>query len=452
MECTYIQQEMISYLYNEMAQEERKKCEDHMVACSDCTQQLNELKEVLGIVSKSTVEKWNVVTIFEQKKQKRSRKIFLRILPIAAVLLFSFLLGFILGKLYLPKKNVAIVRVDVNEVLMILAQNQKYRHTLSRGQLKLIQEMEKKLVVNTKLELEISELHQLEKLQYSEGNTKIIVAQKTFLQKHKDSFLTAPIRISLAKKLHESNLYEEASQVYKAILADTFISPDDRGKYMWQLSLCYEKNNTAYAKLLQELEKDSSYGVFQWKASKCLADLDFNNLQFSNSYNRYLEYTQKSNVKDKNVKEKMEWIRYHERDNYYPLMLYVQAKQKGTASYYGLKIIITQYPDSPLAYPSFKMYMQNRETSLASIHRPAFPEKQDAKTLVAYLSDISTENEFEEIAKFAKYCQAKIYEKELQDIPQALHMYKQIIEESNNHRLQEIAYKRINDIKNLRRK
>ena len=136
MECSIFQREMASYLYEEMPKEQREIWQSHIENCSDCTREVQELQQVLDIVSQSSEEHW-------RPKKRKLERILLRIVPIAAVLLFCFVLGFVLGKLYLPENPKQVVKkTNINEVLMILAQNQKYRTSLSQGQLKLIQTMD----------------------------------------------------------------------------------------------------------------------------------------------------------------------------------------------------------------------------------------------------------------------------------------------------------------------
>ena len=443
MECSIFQREMASYLYDEMPQEQRKIWQNHMDNCSDCAQEVEELRQVLDIVSQSSEEHW-------RPKKRKLERVLLRVVPIAAVLLFCFVLGFVLGKLYLPKNSKQVVRqIDINEVLMILAQNQKYRTSLSQGQLKLIQTMEQKLVQETKLQTQIADLHLLEELTYTADKKYVSEAQQKFLEKYPDSVLTAPIRISLARNLYENKQFTQAQKIYREILADTFLDPSERGKYMWQLSQCYEKDTAAYFRILQELEKEDSYGSYSWKSCKQLADRDFKQQQFLTAYERYKKYLQQSTLNDEEVKQRINWMRHHERDNYYPLMLYVRAQEQ--QEYYGLKIIITQYPDSPLASRAFKMYLKNQETAVHNIYKP-FPQNRDATTLASYLEEVSQNNEQEEIAKFAKYWQAKILEQQLRDVPRALQIYKEIMEKSKNYRLQEIAYERVHQILNAERK
>ncbi|BBM84203.1 zf-HC2 domain-containing protein [Candidatus Uabimicrobium amorphum] len=443
MECSIFQREMASYLYDEMPKEQREIWQSHIDNCSNCTREVQELQQVLDIVSQSSEEHW-------RPKKRRFERILLRVVPIAAVLLFCFVLGFVLGKLYLPENRKQVVKkTNINEVLMILAQNQKYRTSLSQGQLKLIQTMEKKLVQDTKLQTQISDLHQLEELTYTADKKYVSEAQQKFLEKYPESVLTAPIRISLAKNLHENKQYRKAQKIYREILADTFLDPSERGKYMWQLSQCYEKDSAAYFRILQQLEKEGSYGSYSWKSCKQLADRDFKQQQFLTAYERYKKYLQQSMLNDEEVKQRISWMRHHERDNYYPLMLYVRAQEQ--QEYYGLKVIITQYPDSPLASNAFKMYLKNQETTVRRIHKP-FPKSRDATTLATYLEEVSQSNEQDEVAKFAKYWQAKILEQQLRDVPRALQIYKEIMEKSNNYRLQEIAYERVHQILNAERK
>ncbi|WP_372367574.1 hypothetical protein [Candidatus Uabimicrobium sp. HlEnr_7] len=444
MECLAVQQEMASYLYHEMPNEQKIVWENHIESCEVCAQELVELQQVLNIVSQSSEKSWQV------KSTKSSRVIFMRLLPIAAVLLFSFVLGFVLGKLYLPKSNNLVVKkTNINEILMILAQNQKYRDSLSQGQLKLIQTMEKKLVQSTKLQQQIDDLHILEEIFYTSSKNKIISAQQSFLKKYSEGFLAAPIRISLAKNLYRNKQYDKAQKVYNEILADTFLDPSERGKYMWNLAQCHEMGSTSYFRILKELEKEDSYGSYSWQACKGLADHDFKQLQFLAAYERYKKYLQKSMLNDEKIKLRINWMQHHERDNYYPLTLYVRAKEQ--QEYYGLKTIITQYPDSPLASRAFKLYLKNQEMPLQKIRKP-FPKNHNATTLASYLEEVSQNTEQEEISKFAKYWQAKIYEQQLRDFPRALEIYKKIMEKSNNYRLQEIAYERVNYILNTERK
>ena len=131
-----------------------------------------------------------------------------------------------------------------------------------------------------------------------------------------------------------------------------------------------------------------------------------------------------------------------EKDNVYPLILFVQAREKGAEHYYGLRIILERYPDSPLAFLSMAMYLKNREFYSAHQDIPVFPAQRTPEKLLPYLQDIAELKEYKEVAAFARYWQGLLLEK-MEKISNALEIYRKVVEENQGEPLGKVAHSKI---------
>ena len=204
------------------------------------------------------------------------------------------------------------------------------------------------------------------------------------------------------------------------------------------MAVCLEKTGEAekHHAFLEKLEKNALYDPYNKKAIRLLADEDFFKGRFVLARTRYQKYLE-SEEKDNEIEKKVEWINYHEKDDFYPLILFVQASQKGLEYYYGLKIILEDYPESPLAFPACQMYLQSQ--NLQSQGRMvSFPETKTMDSLVSYLEVASESYEFQEIAFFIIYWKAYLLEQSgKQNL--ALKLYKKIQEEPSYARVSNLA-------------
>lgn len=437
MDCIAFREQFVAYLYGDLANEEQQLLRNHLQACTICTKELAELAMVYNLVEQSDVKIW----LSNNEPKAKNLKPWL---ALAASWLLAVVLGWYLRGLSTMETQVAAEYSQHRKIMTLLARNQHYRHSLSQGQLLLIQQMERYLAKSVNIEKQVAQLHTLDQLQRAAKFSQAIALQRSFLQQYCKSPIGKVLRIHLAQNLVRTQNYSEAAQLYRRILQQTILAPQERGQYMWQLAQCIQNlgDNESYRNLLVELERESAYGIFRWRAVKALADDDFANLRFALSQERYRHYATSGREGVPQVQQRLSWMAAHQNDNFYPLILFIQAQKQGIDAHYGLRIILSTYPDSPLAFPAFNLYMQQLGNFTYYEKPREFPQKQTTELMLPYLQEIAQLVNLKEIAAFACYRQAQLLEKN-GAILQALTIYRKVLGYQASGRLKELAQNNI---------
>ncbi len=394
MKCPINKEDLLLYLYDELSEKDQEKIEKHLETCLSCGEILQEMAQVYRVLGNDT-----------PSQKEKARKILH--LPKAWVIsgcAATFLGGIVCGWWSnLPQNNIQLEKQA--SIVSLLEQNQRYRKSLSPSQFFLTQEMEKHLAELAQVTSEIDFLHQLEGESDPKKTEELTQVTERFIQNHPDSPLLLPLYRSLAKNFQKRGKAEEAISYYKKLLTKTSLVPEERGEYIWHLAECQKtlgKKNFYYQEL-EKLEKESIYGSFHWQAIKVIADRDFYQGNFFEARSRYLKYQNNKIGKSPEASERVHWINFHEKDNFYPLLLFVEAQKKGVEAFYGLKVILSQYPDSPLAWPAFEMYLSDPKSPITYFSQVSLPKSWQKNALLPYLEHIQTITELKEVASFAEH-------------------------------------------------
>lgn len=426
MICQEAQENFIPYLYRELDEKTYQSLLAHLEKCQACKRELADMRNVGEILSLSHPENW--------WKAKKKYVLPLRPFAWAAVLLLTFVSGGVLHSLLYPS-----VRQDQSKIVQLLIQSQKYRSSLSEDQKILVQTMEKELAaLSGNLSL-IEELHKIEN-SISKKLWKDALRQKQeFSMRYPDSQLNLSLNTHLFFSLVKAGEYSKAKGIYKNFLEQAFLMPEERGKALWYMSVCMEKTGEKEKchALWEKLEANPACETYRAKAIRLLADKDFSECHFPSARMRYQKYLEENGQKDEQLEKYIEWINYHEKDAFYPLILFVQASQKGSEYYYGLKIILENYPESPLAITACEMYLHSQQLQMQG-KAISFPGKKSIDNLISYLNLASESPEFQEISTFMLYWKASLLEqKGMKNL--ALKVYKKIQEENSYNRISHLA-------------
>ena len=344
MDCTEAQNELIAYLYGENNDPRLRR---HLADCPSCSREIADMATIKAVLSEIALPP------SANRSSYRRRP---RLISWAAMILFGFVCGWLASMLTTASNQIS------NEILRLLAHNQQYRDSLSHGQLLLIQQMEKRLGRTANLSEQIALLHRQENLAMQGKIDQCIQQQRLFLDNYRHSPLVESVCSRLAQNLTITGDYHQAAAYYQRLLLSPLLAPPQRGRYLWQLGLTYRhcRQWRQYYAVLGELENEKAYQLSHWHAVKALADADFIACRFIQARQRYQHYRQSGLADVGEVAQRLSWIDYHEQDNFYPLVLFVQAQQEGLEAFYGLRIILRQYPDSPLAPSAFQLISEQR--------------------------------------------------------------------------------------------
>ena len=413
MNCTDAKHEMLAYLYGENDDIELRR---HFADCSSCAQEIAAMATVKGILSEITVPAVNPV--------RRRRLGLVRPISWAALVLCGFIGGWLVQ--FLPTAKTG----SADEILRLLAHNQQYRDSLSQGQLLAIQQMEKRLAGSAQLARQVERLHHQENLARNGQIAQCISYQRRFLEDYQDSPLAEFVRCRLARNLSTTRNYRQAAECYRRLLLSPLLGVQQRGEYLWQLAQSYRHSRqwSQYYNLLGELESEPAYRLFHWRAVKEMADADFVNCRFIQARKRYDQYRQSGLADVGDALRHISWIDYHEKDNFYPLVLLVQAQQQGIDAFYGLRIILRQYPDSPVAQSAFRTYLRSDDLLISGEKIPAFPDRLSSPRMLTYLSQVADMKELQEVASYADYWRANLL-RESGKLRQAAQIYRRLVHE-----------------------
>lgn len=435
MDCAEFQPLWEDYLYGELTGERQRTLSEHLQECAACSRDIADLAAVMTAVAKSRPERWLPGT----RRAGRSAS-WIRILAWAATVLLAFLSGNVLD--FSPVEQappVAASAPDAAEILGLLAQNQLYRESMSWAQILQAQQMEQRLAQVGGVVEQVQKLHEIERFVVQGQIAQAIRAQENFVEMYQDSPLTPLTRVCLARNLLSEGEYRKAAGFFEVVLLDPALQPMKRGEYLWNLSLCCDRSGQSeqFDRILRELEKESGYGEFCQKAIKVMADRDFERLRFPEALARYRECAQGGEASVE-VERRISWIEFHSRDNYYPIVLYINARNNGPAAHYGLGVILEQYPDSPLVLPAFYLYLEYAKDIWPGLLDASLPAESSAEAMLPYLSQLARLQELNELATFALYRKACLLEK-AGDSRQAVQCYRTLAQSGCYTRLSEIS-------------
>lgn len=417
MRCVEAREQLLSYIYRDVDAETGKDLGRHIEECPDCAQELAELAAVRNLVAMSAPEAW---------RRKMAPKYFL-VAAWVATALVAVCLGWWGHLLFHPRRLPDVPARPAEKILALLAQNMRYRSSLSQAQLLQVEEIEKCLGELGGIAEEVHGLHRIEKLARSGQVAPALEREGLFLDRYGKSPLALPVRLLLAQTLRDAGQYQDAAVRYRALLEEPSLTPHERGEYLWQQALCWRKceRSENYRSLLKELETDTIYGDFHWKAVKATADEDFANSRFVAAYGRYQKCLAAGLENLEEVEKRVRLIEVHQKDNFYPLALFVAAQHEGPQAYYGIRIILDRYPQSPLAVPAFEMYMK-QEFSWTRGCDTGFPEQPTPEALLRYLAQVAEICEVNEVANFAQYRLACLLEQS-EKTAEAVAVYQKLI-------------------------
>ncbi|MBU1495200.1 MAG: hypothetical protein KJ956_14680 [Actinobacteria bacterium] len=422
-----------------MDKEKEELITHHLENCYECSSEFADYIVIVNAISNSTPSIWH---------EKHNKFVPYTYIRRVAILLMTFSIAW--GIYYFVNINRELHSKEKVEVLSLITKNLQYRNLLSESSLVITRQMEYKLAIKTGLERQIKDLHSIEILCENKEYSQAIIRQKKFLSDYPKTLLQKYVYMNLAYTLKTSKRYKDAIGYFKNILKQP-IQEQERGKLLWNLSKCYLKLNLEkqYLTTVDRLGTNISYSQYYWKAIRSKADYEFQKYNFLKAevlYSKYLENNQKIPY----IAEKLSWIKYHKNENFYPLILFVQAKQKGIDAYYGLKIILSQYPDSPLALHAFKMCLSPEYLNVIGNEIPSFPIKHDTNKLISYFSDLSMIQSLCEISDYALYRKAILLEKE-QKYELAYKVYIKIVSKQEDNTLGKISKKAILRLSKQRR-
>ncbi|NUM33595.1 MAG: zf-HC2 domain-containing protein [Candidatus Brocadiae bacterium] len=430
MICREAQENFILYLYRELDAKTQGLLLEHVQECQSCQKELSAMSMVGNMLSLSSPEIW--------RKEKKAKVFFVKPVAWAAVLLLGFTSGWS-ANAWFPRSS------EKEKALHILSQNQRYRLSLSEEQKKITHIMEKTIAVSCGLSHQIEYIHKIEEKMSKEDWKGMLQQKREFMEKYPESPLHLPLNANLAHCLAKAGQYKEAKEIYQILLEQVYLSHEERGKYLWQMAQCLEKTGEIekYYACLERLQDKDFYDAYHSKALILLADEDFFKGRFASARTRYQKYLE-TQEQDSEVQKKIQWIDYHEKDDFYPLILFVQASQKGLEYHYGLKIILEDYPESPLAFAACEMYLKGQKPQFHG-EMVSFPEKKASDSFIAYLDSISQAYEVQEIAFFIDYWKASLLEQSGKQ-KLALEVYKRIQDAPSSSRISSLAGQAIDRI------
>jgi tetratricopeptide (TPR) repeat protein len=406
MNCKNVQKELVGYLYGELDSRLERQLREHLDCCSDCTKVLADMATVKNLLGHEAHLMW---------PHAGKRFAVWYAVARAAALLIAIGIGWFAHAMMVrpPATPSPLTEKPVTDerIVSLLAQNLRYRTSFASSQFLLIQEMEKTLAEQAGMASVVAEIHRIDSLQQSGQWEDAVVRQQEFVRAFPASPLAVPVCARLAANLTRLGQYQEACRHYRFLLNQTSLAPLERGEYLWQLAMCYQKCGQVpiYRTLLEELEQEDVYGVYRWKAVKTLADEDFAGFRFTVAMGRYRQYVA-SGTESSEVAERLVWMEFHLADQFYPLTIFLQARQQEQPSYYGLRQILADYPDSPLAQPSFEVCVTSREIASRFGENWRFPGFKKGGAVMPYLTQLAGLEEYEEVSCFARYQLAAAYE------------------------------------------
>lgn len=453
MDCSGIRSDLVTYLYGDADCRRTPQIEEHLAHCRACAQELAELRQVQRVLDSSEPSVWYEPASPVVRPWYRKM-----VLPLAATVLLGIGIG--IGwnlKIKEPVRDSAVTVAsppsrlsEQQEILETVAQNYSYRMSLALGQAILWRKMETQLGAMAGVDEQIQRFHAIEASRQMSDLTRTVALQQEFLQQYRHTPLAGTVRLLLAEDLLQAKKFQESIAVYQIILAHQHLTPQERGMCIWQMAHGYKSDDqlSDYQKLLEELAGNTSYGMFRAKAAKILADADFSKCRFFQARTRYRQYLE-SNLPESESEEagrRILWIDFHEQDDCYPLTLYVQAQNRGREALYGVNIILSDYPDSPLALPALELYLQNSGSTPAASGNK-FPTTKNPRLLLAYLASVTEVEENKIIVAFCRYSMGRLWE-ELGKEQQALVIYEQAARIKASDRLEAVALAAAAHLKN----
>lgn len=312
-----VRQEFFSYMDGNLCSEKEQKITDHLRDCDECSQVFADFLSIGNAIAQTSPSVW----------YKRKKYIFPYIKN-AAALLLSFIIGW--GTYHIRNKTEKNNEKEQQEVLHLITRNLNQRKSISENNRLLIRKLEKKLAQKTGLELQIQKLHDIEILCENKEYPRAITKQKAFLQIYKATPLKTYISLSLAQNLKAQKNYKEAIVLIKSILRHPFAREEKRGELLWDLADCYLKANMRkkYYKVVDRLSQNIRYSDYYWKAIVSKADYEFQQYNFLKANTLYAQYKKYHKTVPFEINRRMTWMESHKHENFYPLILYLQAKKK----------------------------------------------------------------------------------------------------------------------------